>query len=266
MSYSGDSAWKEWFDICSVSGCGPESSSALRSEIEGAMFARLAKYGISREDIGGDDPVAAFDAYFKLKGSREKGKPLKSYFAYRIEVERMRLKDFVCGTLFGSTSGRVHDIVADWIGCIKGWKSRWVESEDGKRRVVWESAPSEAEGPSVELSYDAPDVADNLDLGFIRGEIAAGIGRIAEKLKLEKRQVALLSYAVAMDVSITEPKILESLGVGKSRAYTLKDKVMSELGHVFSKSEIADDPAFGRLLIEVCEKMSEGGGEGEAGV
>lgn len=255
MSYAGDRAWREWFDICSVSGCGPESSVALRSEIESAMFARLAKYGISREEIGGDDPIAAFDAYFKLKGSREKGKPLKSYFAYRIESEGMRMKDFVCGTLFGSTSGRVHDIVADWIGCIKGWKSRWLESEDGRRKVVWESAQSETEGSSVELSYDAPDVVGYLDLGFIRGEIAAGIGRIAEKLKLEKRQVALLSYAVAMNVSITEPTILESLGVGKSRAYTLKDKVMEELRGEFDEGEIADDPAFGRLLMEVCEEM-----------
>lgn len=255
MSYAGDRAWREWFDICSVSGCGPESSVALRSEIESAMFARLAKYGISREEIGGDDPIAAFDAYFKLKGSREKGKPLKSYFAYRIESEGMRMKDFVCGTLFGSTSGRVHDIVADWIGCIKGWKSRWLESEDGRRKVVWESAQSETEGSSVELSYDAPDVVGYLDLGFIRGEIAAGIGRIAEKLKLEKRQVALLSYAVAMNVSITEPTILESLGVGKSRAYALKDKVMEELRGEFDEGEIADDPAFGRLLIEVCEEM-----------
>ena len=219
------------------------------------MFARLAKYGISREEIGGDDPIAAFDAYFKLKGSREKGKPLKSYFAYRIESEGMRMKDFVCGTLFGSTSGRVHDIVADWIGCIKGWKSRWLESEDGRRKVVWESAQSETEGSSVELSYDAPDVVGYLDLGFIRDEIAAGIGRIAEQLKLENRQVALLSYAVAMNVSITEPTILESLGVGKSRAYTLKDKVMEELRGEFDEGEIADDPAFGRLLIEVCEEM-----------
>lgn len=219
------------------------------------MFARLAKYGISREEIGGDDPIAVFDTYFKLKGSREKGKPLKSYFAYRIESEGMRMKDFVCGTLFGSTSGRVHDIVADWIGCIKGWKSRWLESEDGRRKVVWESAQSETEGSSVELSYDAPDVVGYLDLGFIRGEIAAGIGRIAEQLKLEKRQVALLSYAVAMNVSITEPTILESLGVGKSRAYTLKDKVMEELRGEFDEGEIADDPAFGRLLIEVCEEM-----------
>lgn len=255
MSYAGDRAWREWFDICSVSGCGPESSAALRSEIESAMFARLAKYGISREEIGGDDPIAAFDAYFKLKGSREKGKPLKSYFAYRIESEGMRMKDFVCGTLFGSTSGRVHDIVADWIGCIKGWKSRWLESEDGRRKVVWESAQSETEGSSVELSYDAPDVVGYLDLGFIRGEIAAGIGRIAEQLKLEKRQVALLSYAVAMNVSITEPTILESLGVGKSRAYTLKNKVLEELRGEFDEGEIADDPAFGRLLIEVCEEM-----------
>lgn len=255
MSYAGDGAWRNWFDICSVSGCPAEDAAALRSEIESAMFARLSKYGLSREDVGGDDPVAAFDAYFKLKGSREKGKPLKSYFAHRIEAEGMSLKDFVCGTLFGSASGRVHDIVTDWIGCLKGWRSRWAEDADGRRRVVWESAPAEDGEASVELAYDAPDVADGLDLGFVRGEIAAGIGRIAAKIKVEKRQVALLCLSVAMDVPITDALILNELGVGKSRAYALKDRVIEEMSRAFAKSEIADDPAFGRLLVEVCEEM-----------
>ena len=255
MSYAGDGAWRNWFDICSVSGCPAEDAAALRSEIESAMFARLSKYGLSREDVGGDDPVAAFDAYFKLKGSREKNKPLKSYFAHRIETEGLSLKDFVCGTLFGSASGRVHDIVTDWIGCLKGWKSRWVESEDGKRRVVWESAPTEDGEPAVELSYDAPDPVGQLDVGFIRSEIAAVVNRIAAKLKVEKRQVALLLLAVAMDVSITEPAVLDELGVGKSRAYALKDRIMTEMSMAFTKSEIANDPAFGRLLVEVCEEM-----------
>ena len=255
MSYAGDGAWRNWFDICSVSGCPAEDAAALRSEIESAMFARLSKYGLSREDVGGDDPVAAFDAYFKLKGSREKGKPLKSYFAHRIEAEGMSLKDFVCGTLFGSASGRVHDIVTDWIGCLKGWRSRWAEDADGRRRVVWESAPAEDGEASVELAYDAPDVADGLDLGFVRGEIAAALGKISLKLKVEKRQVALLLYAVAMDVSITEASVLNELGVGKSRAYALKDLVLREFRTNIAKSESAADPAFGRLLIEVCEEM-----------
>ena len=257
MSYAGDSAWREWFEICSVSGCSPDASAALRAQIESAMLARLSKYGITRDDVGGDDPVAAFDAYFKLKGSREQGKPLKSYFSCRIDEEKMRLTDFVCGTLFGSTSGRIHDIVMDWIGCLKGWKSRWTEDADGRRRVVWESAPAEAaDGPgAVEVAYDAPDVAEGLDLGFVRGEIAAALGKISLKLKVEKRQVALLLFAVAMDVSITEASVLNELGVGKSRAYALKDLVLREFRANIAKSESAADPAFGRLLIEVCEEM-----------
>lgn len=255
MSYAGDSAWREWFDICSVSGCSAEASAALRTEVESAMFARLAKYGIAREDLGGDDPVAAFDAYFKLKGSRERGKPLKLYFTHRIEAEGVGLRDFVCGTLFGSRSGRVHDIVADWIGCIKGWKSRWTEDADGRRRVVWESAPAGDGESVVELAYDAPDVAEGLDLGYVRGEIAAAMERVAGRIRLEKRQVALLSYAVAMDVSITDPRVLGPLGVGKSRAYSLKDRVVEELRREFAGREVSEDPAFGRLLIEVCEEL-----------
>ena len=110
--YAGDEAWQDWFDICSVGGCPAEHSGALRRQVESAMYSTLSKRGVSREEAGADDPVAVFDAYFKLKGSRETKKPLKSYFAYRIKVEGMRLADFVCGTLFGSGAGRVHDAAA----------------------------------------------------------------------------------------------------------------------------------------------------------
>ena len=67
--YAGDDAWAEWFEICSVAGCRPAFASRLREQISSAMYARLARAGIPREDAG-DDPVAFFDAYFKLKGSR----------------------------------------------------------------------------------------------------------------------------------------------------------------------------------------------------
>ena len=138
--YAGDEAWQDWFDICSVGGCPAEHAAALRRQVESAMYSTLLKRGVSREEAGADDPVAVFDAYFKLKGSRETKKPLKSYFAYRIKVEGMRLADFVCGTLFGSGAGRVHDIVLDWIASIKGWRPRKVKGPDGRRRIEWESA------------------------------------------------------------------------------------------------------------------------------
>ena len=96
--YAGDEAWQDWFDICSVSGCPAEHSAALRRQVESAMYSTLSKRGISREEAGADDPVAVFDAYFKLKGSRDKKKPLKSYFAYRIKAEGLKLSNFVCGT------------------------------------------------------------------------------------------------------------------------------------------------------------------------
>ena len=132
--YAGEAAWTEWFEICSVAGCRDEHATKLRAEIESAMTSQLLRCGFSVEDAGGDDPVAFFDSYFKLKGSREKGKPLKLYFAHRIQAERLRMLDFVCGTLFGSRSGRIHDIVVDWISSLKGWKARIVRGEDGCRR------------------------------------------------------------------------------------------------------------------------------------
>ena len=94
-----------------------------------------------------------------LKGSRDPGKPLKSYVAHRIKVEGLRLLDFVCGTLFGAHSGRIHDIVADWIASIKGWKPRSLRGPDGRRQVIWESAGDEAvfETPAGKLRVKLGD-------------------------------------------------------------------------------------------------------------
>ena len=78
--------------------------------------------------------------------------------------------------------------------------------------------------------------------------------KIADKIKVEKSKVALLLYATAMDVSITEPVVLEGLGSGKSRAYAIRDKAMQELERELNRIEGADDPLFGRLLLETCEK------------
>ena len=130
--YAGDEAWREWFDACAVSRCGAANADRLGAQIGAAMYSQLARFGIVRSDVGEDDPVSVFDAYFMLKGSRDPGKPLKSYFAHRIKVEGLRLLDFVCGTLFGARSGRVHDIVVDWIASIKGWKPRSLRGSDGR--------------------------------------------------------------------------------------------------------------------------------------
>ena len=65
--------------------------------------------------------------------------------------------------------------------------------------------------------------------------------------------IALLLYATALDISITEPVVLEALGTGKSRAYAIRDKVMKALEKELKKVEGADDPLFGRILLEMCE-------------
>ena len=41
----------------------------------------LGRSGCSRADAGGDDPVAFFDSYFRIQGSLDAKKPLKSYLA-----------------------------------------------------------------------------------------------------------------------------------------------------------------------------------------
>ena len=252
--YAGDAAWQAWFDICSVGGCPDEHAVALRRQVESTMYSCLAKRGVSREEAGADDPVAVFDAYFKLKGSRETKKPLKSYFAYRIKVERLRLVDFVCGTLFGSGAGRVHDIVLDWIASIKGWRPRKVKGPDGRRHIEWENA-GHAEIAALEPSAEN-DPAALLDLEPMRREIAALLERISLKIKVEKQDVAALLYATAQDVPLTDAAILEGLGVGKSRAYAMREKTMDEFRKEAKTMEGADSPLFGRLLLKACESSA----------
>ena len=249
--YAGDESWKEWFAICSVGGCAPANRERLRAEVESAMYAQLGRFGLTRDDAGEDDPVAFFDGYFKLKGSREKGKPLKLYFAHRIRAEQIRMVDFVCGTLFGARAGRVHDIVVDWVSSLKGWKSRIVRDEDGCRRLRWER--TEGDGTPIELPIES-DPAAEIDVEAIRSEAAALIERVTRKIGVEKHKVALLLYVTAMGVAITEDAVLKALGVAKSMAYRLKDKTMETLRREMSKTEGTDDPLFGRLLLEACEK------------
>ena len=215
------------------------------------MYAQLARFGLNREDAGTDDPVAFFDGYFKLKGSRERGKPLKLYFAHRIRAERLRMFDFVCGTLFGSRSGRVHDIVTDWISSLKGWKSRIVRGEDGCRRLRWER--TEGDGSPVELPIES-DPAAEIDVEAIRGETTVLLERVARKIGVEKRKTALLLYVTAMDVALTEDAVLGALNVGKSMAYRLKDKALEALRREMRRMEGSGDPLFGRLLLETCER------------
>ena len=105
--YAGDAAWQEWFDVCSVAGCSERSSVSLRREIVSAMRAQLARMGFDGQVVGADDPVAFFDSYFALRGHRTAKKPLKAYLAYRMKVEKRKMSDFVCGTLFGTRSGRI---------------------------------------------------------------------------------------------------------------------------------------------------------------
>ena len=251
--YAGDAAWIEWFEICSVDGCSAEHAAALRVQIESALGAQLVRSGFSRTDVGTDDPVAFFDSYFKLKGARNSPKPLKAYFRHRIEVEGLRLVDFVCGTLFGSGSGRVRDIVTDWISTCKGWKPRTLTEADGRRHLVWENAGDQTLA-DLEQADDSADPSAFLDEAPIRCEVEIALDRTAAKIKLEKPLLALLLFATAQDISLTEPAVLAALGVGKSRAYGLRDKAMKEFEKELRTHEGADDPLFGRLLLESCEQ------------
>jgi hypothetical protein len=254
--YAGDEAWREWFDKCAVSRCGAENAARLGSQIGTAMYSQLARSGIARSAAGEDDPVSVFDAYFMLKGSRDTGKPLKSYFSHRIKTDGLRLLDFVCGTLFGARSGRIHDIVTDWIASIKGWKPRTVRDADGRRHVVWEGA-GDASVAELELGHDA-DPAALIDLAPLRRKVAGMLEEISRKTKVEKAKVALLCYVTAQDIPITETAVLEELETAKSRAYAIREKVMEALREKMRNEEEGNSPLFGRVLLETVEaELSE---------
>ena len=251
--YAGDEAWEKWFEICSVDGCPPEGARRLRAQVAPAMLSRLARHGIAPEETQGEDPVAFFDSFFRLKGSREGAKPLKLWFAHRIRAEGLAMRDFVCGTLFGAASGRVHDIVVDWIAALKGWRPRTLRGEDGRRRLVWEGAPADEAAAALQAGDAAPDAADLLDAEPLRRQIENALSRTAAKLGAEKSAVALLLYATAQDVPLTHAAVLEGLKTGKSRAYALREKVVEWIGAELADAEAAESPLFGRLLLEVCE-------------
>ena len=245
--YAGDDAWNEWFDICSVAGCRPEFAVRLAEQVSSAMYAHLSRAGLSREDAHGDDPVAFFDSYFKLRGSRDAKKPLKSYFLHRIKDEGIDMVDFVCGTLFGSGSGRVRDIVLDWIAVLKGWKPRTVSDGEGRRRVVWENAGDENLA-SVELAGES-DSFELLDEEPLRAEASRVLGEASRRARVGVEAASLLLYATSHDISLTEPCILSALGAGKSKAYAWRDKVMKALERTLKSVESGETALFARLLV-----------------
>lgn len=253
--YAGDAAWREWFEICSVKGCGEENATALRAQIERGMYAQLARFGFTRADVGGEDPVSRFDTYFMLTGSREKGKPLKSYFRHRMREEERPLDEFVCGTLFGSGSGRIHDIVRDWIVSAKGWKPRSVRGEDGRRRIEWERADA-GDDVRENAGHAVWRPGAQLDHAILWALLHELILDVSLELGLEKRAVALLCYVAAHDISMTTPIVLKELGVAKSRAYTLKEACMKKIYEQLAVRQIGlGETLLPGVLLAVCESL-----------
>ncbi len=210
------------------------------------MYSQLARAGVSRDEAG-DDPVAFFDAYFKLKGSRNTKKPLKSYFRHRIKDEGIEMVDFVCGTLFGSGSGRIRDIVIDWVAVIKGWKPRTVADADGSRHLVWENAGDENLS-SVEL-VDASEPLEYIDEEQLMAEAGKVLLSVARKARVDVSAACLLVYATSHDISLTEPCILSALGAGKSNAYSWREKVMKSLEKTLRRTEAGATALFARVLV-----------------
>ena len=77
-----------------------------------------------------------------------------------------------------------------------------------------------------------------------------------KELKLEKIKIALLLYMTAQGETLDNPVILAKLGVGKSRAYTLKDKCMEMMADKLKKRDVrTDDIMFAKLLMSSCRAI-----------
>ena len=249
--YAGDDAWREWFDVCSVAGCSERSSAPLRREIVSAMRAQLTRMGFGGQDVGFDDPVAFFDSYFTLRGHRTAKKPLKAYLAYRMRVEKRKMSDFVCGTLFGTRSGRIRDIVLDWISVLKGWRAHSCRRADGSRQLVWEHG-TDIDALSSGLAAAETDSMARLDRAQVVRDVEVLLARLAESVSLTREQIALVVYVVAMNVPLTDAAVLKALKCGKSQAYVVRDRVMASLRAMLESLETASDVAFGDVLLERC--------------
>ena len=95
-----------------------------------------------------------------------------------------------------------------------------------------------------------------LDADAIKVLIADIFAEMENELKLEKIKIALLLYMTAQGETLDNPAILERLGVGKSRAYTLKDKCMGIMAGKLKKKDVrTDDIMFAKLLISSCEAI-----------
>ena len=253
--YAGDEAWRDWFDLCSVAKCGADRAERLSRQIKGAMFAQLIRMGYSTEIVGEDDPVSFFDSFFLMKGSRVDRKPLKSYFRSRMESPGISLRKFVCGTLFSSKVGRIHDIVRDWIASVRGWTPHSLVGEDGCRHLVWERAAEADDVREMPGVYEFNPGA-HLDDEVLRGYIGLLLEELSAKIKLEKRKVAFLLYATAKGVPMSSPEVLAELGVKKSRAAKIKEECMKAAEKYLKRKEIEiNNYGFAGNLIAICAEV-----------
>lgn len=253
----GDTAWNAWLDICSVAGVrerNPDLSAGLVEYIESAMATALARTGFASEEFKRDDPVSFFDSYFLLGSERSEAKgkkPLKQLYKHQLANPGLPLRELVCGILFSPRKGKIKDIVRSWIATVKGWCPHSLTQSDGKRKIVWESA-SEKE---LEISERTVRYASGLGLDStaLRRQIEEVFLEMENELKLEKAKIALLLYMTAQNKTLDNPAALWILGVGKSRAYMLKDKCMKSMAEKLRKRDIkADDVMFAKLLMSSC--------------
>ena len=260
----GDLAWGQWLELCSVErvrSIDKTMAQGLAKSISKAMYGQLRNWGFKFEDIGGADGlVHHFDTYFLLDGTQKDKvgkKPLKKLLAYTMETGGIPLKDVICGRVFSSSCGWIRSIARDWIAVAQGWKPHSIKQNDGTRKVVWERAPETMDQNEEPFQNDdRASIDDTLDRRVLEKNVLEMINRLAHEIKVEKHIVALLFYVTAQNESLTAPEVLKVLGVGKSRAYQLKDECIMRAEKILKEYKIdVNDVTFAQILVETCEKI-----------
>ena len=258
----GDLAWGQWLELCSVErvrSVDKTMAQGLEKSISKAMCRQFWHLGF--EDVGDvDGLVHHFDTYFLLDGTqkdKEGKKPLKKLLAYTMETGGIPLKEVICGMVFSSSCGWIRSIARDWIEVTQGWKPHSIKQTNGKRKVVWEHASETTDQNEEPFQDDGrTNLDDSLDRRFLEKSVLGMINRLAHEIKVEKHVIALLFYVTAQKKSLAAPEVLKVLGVGKSRAYRLKNECIMRAEKILKECEIdVNNVAFAQILVETCEKI-----------
>ena len=271
--YAGDEAWKHWFEMCAVNRCTNDEQMLLKQQVESAFMRELLRYrnlGVMTEDYASEDICSLFDAFFYLHGITDNPKPLKAYYCDRIDPADLDgLKKIVCGTFFSPRRGRIKDIVRETITLVKGWKIRWVTTDDGKKKPEWCELPLNPPPESVteeDLDRRMPVCNDDAFAVLCRKKeswVQSARNMMNEfcgQSEKSSREVPILMYTILRGVSPSSTNLQKLLGVRQVQTYKKVTGMKELMRDWFVRNQIvqADTGIIPALRDEVDRRIDQG--------